>query len=591
MGAILAILGEAGDPELGEHVQRMLARSPYRGEPELLVEGPLAIGIQSLGWDASLADDDNWLVAFHGYIGNWTELAAERGWRFPDGASNADKIAVAYEDLSDRLFARLRGEWALLIWNRRTRALLAARDLIGCRPLFQQAFGGRAYFATEVRQVLAGSGAPVEINFETFRKFLHAEPNRDRSSIRGVRQVPAGGVWDCDADRDAPRTEPFFRFGAEWPELGRIGLDEAAGVVRSRLEAAVTRASAARPMGIPLSGGLDSSTVWGILDNLGAVEAARPDIAAFCLRYPGRDDDEGDYMGAVLAHHPGPRTDICMFPAMVRPRLEEAAARADTPYLANIICQLELVRAAGVDGRRVILTGHGGDHAFDGDLRDVESAVLDGREPAAAWWAARLVVQHRMLGGACRRLIRVLARRPPIAMSSSPREGEQAASGGLSAEARALWGGADDALGEAGRRSLLKGLTIEQAGWNLTPWEQVGAAFGVDVRHPLLDLDLLETALSVPQKLHLARGFHKGLLRVAAGSDLPEKVRSRRGKMSLSDFVIDGLSLAPREQPGGGSAPGESTGDLGILGEIAAGFGEEFVFPLNLLIDGLMRRD
>ena len=63
MGSIVAILGEAGDPELDERLQRMLERSPYRGEPEFLVEGPLAIGIQSMGWDASLHSAGNWLVA------------------------------------------------------------------------------------------------------------------------------------------------------------------------------------------------------------------------------------------------------------------------------------------------------------------------------------------------------------------------------------------------------------------------------------------------------------------------------------------------------------------------------------------------
>jgi len=593
MGAILAILSEAGDPELAERLQRMLARSPYRGEPEILVEGPLAIGIQSMGWDASLADDGNWLVAFHGYIGNWAELAAERGFRFPDGASNADRITASFEDLGDRLFAKLRGEWAVLIWDRREQALLAARDLIGCRPLFRQTFGGRAYFATEVRQVLAGSGAAPEIDLETFRRFLHIEPNRDRSSVRGVRQVPAGGLWDCDADRDAPRTEPFFRFGAEWPELGRVGLDEAAEVVRDRLETAVARASAARPMGVALSGGLDSSTVWGILSNLGTSETAETaglDIAALSLRYPGRDYDEGDYMEAVFTDRPGAVIGIRMLPAMVRPGLEEAAVRADTPYLANIIAQLELARAAGADGRTIILTGHGADCAFQGDLRDLEHAVLRGREPAAAWWAVRLVVGQRMLGSAGRRLIRLLARRSPAALSPSEQDSGQPASGGLSTEALALWGGAGEALSEAGRQSMLEDHAIEQAGVCVTPWEQVSAAFGVEVRHPLLDLDLLEAAFSVSQKLHLARGFRKGLLRVAAAPYLPEKVRSRRGKMSLSDFVVEGLSAGVREQVGNGGASGETTEILGGLEEIATGFGEAWVFPLHLLIVDLLRR-
>ena len=590
MGAIVAILGEAGDPELAERMQRMLARSPYRGSPEFVVEGPLAIGIQSMGWDASLADDGNWLVAFHGYIGNWAELAAERGWRFPEDASNARKIATAYEDLGDRLFAKLRGEWALLIWDRRVQALLATRDLVGCRPLFQHAFEGRAFFATEVRQTLAGSGAPLEIDLETFRRFLHVEPNRDRSSVRGVYQVPAGAVWDCDADHDGPRSESFLRFGWDWPELSSVRLDEAAEVVHDRLEIAVARASADHPMGVALSGGLDSSTVWGILNNLGSAETGRPDIAALCLRFPDRDCDEGVFMDAVLAHLPGPRTDIRMLTAMVLPCLEEAAARADTPYLPNIISQLELARAAAADGRRIILTGHGGDHAFQGDLRDLEHAALREREPAAMWWAARLVVGQRMLGRACRRLIRLITWRCEATLSSTERGIGQAALGGMPTDVRALWAGTGDSLGEAGRQSILKGLVIEQAGWHLTPWEQVSATFGVDVRHPLLDLDLLEAALSVSQKLHLARGFRKGLLRVAAGCDLSGLVRSRRGKAGLSGFVIDGMSVGARGQSGDGGASGVSRRLGGGLEEIAAGFGEDYVLPLHLLIADLMRR-
>ena len=147
-----------------------------------------------------------------------------------------------------------------------------------------------------------------------------------------------------------------------------------------------------------------------------------------------------------------------------------------------------------------------------------------------------------------------------------------------------------EALGEVGRWSMLEGLAIEQAGWYLTPWEQVSAAFGVEVRHPLFDLDLFEAALSVSQRLHLARGFHKGLLRVAAASYLPAKVRSRRGKTALSEFVIDGLSQTGRARPDEGNALGERTDFVGGLKEISAGVDEEFVFPLHLLIADLMRR-
>ena len=130
---------------------------------------------------------------------------------------------------------------------------------------------------------------------------------------------------------------------------------------------------------------------------------------------------------------------------------------------------------------------------------------------------------------------------------------------------------------------MLRDLAIEQAGWVITPWEQVSAAFGLETRHPLLDLDLVEAALSVSQKLHLARGFHKGLLRVAAAPYLPRKVQTRRGKMSLSGFVIEGLQAAhePREV---------SAKSLAELADITAGFDDEFVLPLQLFVADLFRR-
>ncbi len=586
MGAISAILGEEGDPELGERLQRMLDRSRYRGEPERHVEGGLAIGIQSMGWDASLHSAGNWLVAFHGYIGNWEELAPAHGLRFPEGAPDAHRLAIAFEALGDDLFAKLRGEWAVVIWNRQERAMFAARDVVGCRPMFWQAVDGRSYLASEVRQVIAGSGAPVEIDFETFQRFLCCDTNRDRSSVLGVCQIPAGEMSVFDSDQEGPRSKPFYRFGTEWPELSSVGLRSAAEIVRDRIETAVRRSSADQPMGVALSGGLDSSTVWGFAHRIESEKTGRPDIAALRLRYPGRDDDEGVYMDAVLAHRPGTKIDIQMRAPMVMPCLEEAAARADTPFLGNIIAQLELARAAASAGRKIMLTGHGGDYAFQGDTRDLEKAALRGRDLTAAWWAARLAIRYRRIGGASRRLVKRLFPRYRKFDPPDERGAERMASDGRSAEARSLWGGAEGALDEAGRRRMLEGLTIERAGWHNTPFEQVCAAFGVDVRHPLFDLDLLEAALSIPQKLHLAGGFFKGLLRIAAASELPEKVCSRRGNMVLDGFLHKGLTVSARDQS---RVEGSETLEA-RLREIANGFETEMVFPLQLLMTDLERR-
>ena len=104
------------------------------------------------------------------------------------------KISLAFEDLGLRLFTKLRGEWALLIWDRRERKLLAARDVVGCRPLFWQRSGGRLFLATEIRQVMAGSRAEARCNPGAAADIhLVRYPEARAHRIRG-RPAGTGGV-------------------------------------------------------------------------------------------------------------------------------------------------------------------------------------------------------------------------------------------------------------------------------------------------------------------------------------------------------------------------------------------------------------
>ena len=381
MGAIFAILGEGGDPELAERLQRMLARSPHRGAPEFLVEGPLAIGIQNMGWDASLADAGNWLVAFHGYIGNWAELAAERGWRFPDGASNAAKIAVAFEDLADRLFARLRGEWAVLIWDRREQTLLAARDVIGCRPLFMHQHGARLFLATEIRQVMAGSGVEARCNPAAAADVhLVRFPEAGRTVFQGVERV-AGGVarvFRADGSRPAPRDVEFWRP----PPVDRSERDteDLVEEVRGLLDTAVKRAAPNTGAGVSLSGGMDSSSVWGTLALLVGSDALRSGkFRPYSNVYPGLPCDETPFIRSILESTKvkGALVDTSVVAASEY--LDNLCRRLDQPHLPNAL-PVELVcEAAGADGHRVLMTGLGGDEWLGGrSTTSTSSSTRDG---------------------------------------------------------------------------------------------------------------------------------------------------------------------------------------------------------------------
>ncbi len=538
MGAMVAILGEADDPGLEVRLDRMLERSPYRGTSERLVEGPLAIGVQTLGRDASMAAVGNWVVAFHGHIGNWDELAYGSSRAVPRDASNALRMAEAYEDLGDRLFARLRGEWAVLIWNRREKALLAARDFMGCRPLFWRAGRGSLYVASEVRQVLAGAGCSGEISWDYVRRFAGWEPNPELTVAKGVLRVPPGRLVEFGKRPGSPVSRAFVTLEelSDGPRPGNPG--EAAVILHRLVVRSVKRSLGSGPVQVAVSGGLDSAAVWSAL-----CETGRPGdgVSALSLRFPGHACDEGRYIDALLQGFDGTRGEVRMRTPEVEGRLRDCSSRVDGLCLANIMCQGALADAASGPTGGVVLTGHGGDLLFTGSPRAVLRALVS--RPSLVTMMTALKI----------------AGRSPVRS--------------LGAAARMLAGKHDAASGFQGgcpSVPLEDALVLERSGWVLEPWEQVSASFGVETRHPLLDLDLLAFCWGLPSEWHYLGGLSKGLLRMAFASSWPRTIERRRSKVSLDPFLV--AALGRKADTGKGGPEREDAGAA------ASGGGEKRLF-------------
>jgi len=573
MGAIVAILGEAGDPEMGERLQCMLARSPHRGEPELLVEGPLAIGIQSMGWDASLAADGNWLVAFHGYIGNWAELAAERGWRFPDGASNADKIAGAFENLGDRLLARLRGEWALLIWNRREQTLLAARDVIGCRPLFAHRHGSRLFLATEIRQVLAGSGAEARCNPAAAADVHLARfPESGRTLFQDVERVRGGvaRMYRADGSKPEPRDVEFWSPPLE--DRRKRGTEELVEEVRGLLDVAVKRATPESGAGVSLSGGMDSSSVWGTL--VGQVGRAELDSGIFrpySNVYPGLPCDESAYILSILESTGVEGVLVDTTAVTASEYLDALCDRNDHPHMPNAL-PVELVcEAAAANGHSVLLTGMGGDEWLGGSLDYIRELFYSGRVITAIRdvWSVHLPSR---LGGIRQRLA-CLAPQAGFAA----RFGRSGASKGSkhavisdehqrgAAPIQGSW--REQVEGEDFSRSkmnLVGYLDHLASGSILGFIEQQGAWHGVEVRHPLMDMDIVEFGFSVESRALIGGRCYKWLVRQSVADRLPAAITERIETTGFSCLFVQEEKLLK-------CAPSGRDWNLAQLGVVDAG--------------------
>ena len=558
MGAILAILGEAGDPELAERLQRMLARSPHRGELEFLVEGPIAIGIQSLGWDASLADDGNWLVAFHGYVGNWKELAAERGWRFADGASNAGKIAVAYEDLGDRLFAKVRGEWAVLIWNRRERTLLVARDVVGCRPLFTHRHGSRFFLATEARQVLAGSGAEARCNPGAAADFhLLRFPKEGRTLFQGVDIFPGGvvRVLGREGPGSKPRDLEFWRP----PPVDQRRRDprELVDELRWLLNTAVRRAAPKTGAGVTLSGGMDSTSVWATLSSLVSSDALRSGkFRPYSNVYPGLPCDESTYIKSIHAFTgvDGVLVDSTVIRASEL--LDALCRRLGQPHLPNAL-PVELVcEAAAANGHSTLLTGLGGDEWLGGSLDYIRELFYSGRVFTALrdLWRVRLPTNLDGFRSRASWLSPGLGLATRFGLGRHTTGGMQGVVApehrGGTASVRGSW--QERVEGQAlppSKRALVGNLDRLVAGSVLEVIEGQGAWHGVELRHPLMDVDIMNFGFSVASRALVAGRCHKWLLRESMADRLPADVTGRIETTEFSCLFsreVDLLGQLPR---------------------------------------------
>jgi asparagine synthase (glutamine-hydrolysing) len=253
----------------------------------------LATGHQPI----SNEDGSVWVV-FNGEIYNFPDLRRmllSRGHRFST-QSDTEVIVHLYEDHGDDLVDHLNGMFAFALWDERRRRLLVARDRAGEKPLYFTRTASAFIFSSELKSLVVHPEVERRVNLLALRKYLQYEfvPS-PHTMIEGVHKLrPAHrlifekGEW---------RTEPYWRLSYEGERL-KIGEDEAAEEVRGRLREAVwMRLVSDVPLGVLLSGGIDSSAVAAL-----ACEAAEGRVKTFSIAFEEKSFDESSYARLVADH-------------------------------------------------------------------------------------------------------------------------------------------------------------------------------------------------------------------------------------------------------------------------------------------------
>ncbi len=343
----------------------MSASLTHRGPDSegTFVKGPVGLAARRLaiidlaGGDQPIASEDGTCtVVQNGEIYNYRELTVElerAGHRFRT-RSDTETIVHAYEEWGLGFAERLRGMFALAIWDAAHKRLVLARDRFGIKPLYYRIQDGRLSFASELDALPKG-----ELDLDALEAFLAFNSIPAPLSIfREIRKLPAGHLLTWEEGH----TE-LERFARPGPLPARHGEDEAELVeeCRARLRDSVRAHLVADvPVGVLLSGGVDS----GALAALAAQESSEP-VRTFSIGFEEESFDELAGARAVAARYGTRHRELVLRPdaALLLPALAEAF---DEPFADSSALPTYLVAQLAAEDVKVALSGEGGDELFGG---------------------------------------------------------------------------------------------------------------------------------------------------------------------------------------------------------------------------------
>lgn len=371
-------------------LEAMVARQVHRGPDDrgIYVDDTGVIGLghtrlsildlSSAGHQPMATEDGSLRIVFNGEIYNYVELRAELSeFTFRSG-TDTEVILAAYRKWGRACVDRFVGMFAFIVWDERERKLFAARDRFGVKPLFVHRSPQGGILASEIKAIHA-AGVPAAPDPAAWATFLGSGmyDHGDRTFWSDIRRVPAGGWLEWSADGgwqqgiwyDAAQAVRIAGFD-ERPD--EAVFEEALGLLE---ESVRLRFRSDVPVGICLSGGLDSSLLLALVDRLYGRDAAINAFTFYCSD-PAYDETPWVRMMLKDSQHPW---HMCLLDEPSVPDLARHIQRfQDEPYGGFPTLGMAAVHArARSVGVTVLLDGNGLDEAFAGYEYYQRTAEID----------------------------------------------------------------------------------------------------------------------------------------------------------------------------------------------------------------------
>ncbi len=524
-------------------LERMLEVMIHRGPDGagMEVNEHASLGMRRLaivdiaGGDQPLYSGDGALcLVFNGEIYNATQLRRElesRGHTFTTDHSDTEVVLRGYEEWGRDVVTHLIGMFAFAIWDGRSTELFLARDRLGIKPLYYVHAPDRLLFASEIKALLQDEAVPRAPDLAVLHRFLmfRVHDATEDTFFAGIKRLMPGHTMVVGGD-GAPRIARYWsppvnvefqsrRPDADYAEEFAALFDR---VVQRHLIADV-------PIGVPLSGGLDSSGVATTIAHLmreGTDLHTDGVLHTFSALYPGQWIDESDFIHEVERHiHSTPHYTYPDVEAFWNEMSEwmwfqEEPTIATAPYA--YYCVYRIAR----EHVKVMLSGNGGDELLAGYIpyfRAYLTSAFDQRHLLAG---ARETIRgfdlyRGYLGDLLRSRLhvgrRMLQPRPLLASRN----------------------GHADRVAYSASRNLNRRLADDVLAYstpNLLRYEDKNSmAFSIEARVPFLDHELVEFIFGLPIDQKIKGGWNRAVYRHAMKGRIPDKNRLRRKKIGFSN--------------------------------------------------------
>jgi asparagine synthase (glutamine-hydrolysing) len=457
-------------------------------------------------------------LVFNGCIYNYRELRSElqaAGYRFFSTA-DSEVVIKAFHHWGARCVNRFKGMFAFAIADHDTGVLTLARDRLGIKPLYLAAAPGRLRFASTVRALLDAGGVDTQLDRQALHHYMtfHSVVPAPLTMYRGVRKLPPATVRVIQPDGSHTDTVYWIpEFGRDRAKASWSAGEWEAALMDALRTAVVRRMVADVPVGVLLSGGIDSSIVVALL-----AEQGQHGLATYSIGFDSSDGESGDeyfYSDLVVKTFDTDHHKIHIDTSKLVSAIPKSIAAMSEPMVSHDCVAFYLLAAEVSKSVKVVQSGQGADEILAGYSWYPPLANVAREQTTEAYAKVFFDRSH-----------------DEVLSIFAPEYGIDADVSLEFATTHQGTPGADSAV-DAALRLDTQVMLVDDP---VKRVDTMAMAWGLEARVPFLDHDFVELAAACPPELKLGSGG-KGVLKNASRALLPSEVIDR----TKGHFLVPGI--------------------------------------------------